>query len=197
MTRRERMERRAERRREWAAGREDKAAALERRNEPYRGDYAFNTQPGHIPERARANRRSERAFEHQKVAEHHLSRAAGIEDQLDRSIFTDDDDAPEALRERIAEREEEREKRKRANAAWRKAGKPGLGEEDAPAWSALRETLGAELTRQAIAGLEHQGRRDSGRWVPFSWAKPFDLTNIGARIRRDRERLESLRRGDA
>jgi len=199
MTRRERKERRAESRREWAEGREQKAAALERQNEPFRGDYAFNTQPGHIPERARANRRSERAFEHQKMAAHHRERAAGIEDQLDRTVFSDDEDAVERLEARIAEREAEREKRKAANAAWRKAGKPGLNgtDEDRAGWEKVAAAIGAAWAANARRGLMHQGRSDSGTWVPYSWAKPFDLTNLGASIRRDQKRLEELRQAAA
>lgn len=64
----ERAERKAGRYEEWAEKRRAKAAALEKQNEPYRGDIAFNTQPGHIPERARAIRRSEKAWEHSTTA---------------------------------------------------------------------------------------------------------------------------------
>lgn len=126
-TRRERLERKLEKREEWAAGRDRKAAELQKLNEPYRGDIAFNTQPGHIPERARAIRRSEKAAEHYGMARHHEEKAAGLERQLERSIFSDDEDAPERIRERIAELEAERERMKAANTAWRKAGKPDLG----------------------------------------------------------------------
>lgn len=195
MTRRERLERKAERRREWAEKREAKAAALYKQNEPYRGDWAFATQPGYIPERARANRRDQKAFEHQGVAKHHRSRAAGLEDALERSIYSDDTDAIERLEERIAEQQAERDARKKANAAWRKAGKPGLNdtEEDRAGWAKVGEAIGPELTAKAMRGLAHQGRGDSGSWAPFSWAKPFNLTNVGASIRKDRERLEALR----
>ena len=53
MTYRERRERRAERLRGWAEARQARAAATFAAHEVYRSDYAFNTQPGHIPERAR------------------------------------------------------------------------------------------------------------------------------------------------
>lgn len=49
MTRRERMERRLQRRLEWAESRAQKAEALAKQNEPFHADVAFNTQPGHIP----------------------------------------------------------------------------------------------------------------------------------------------------
>lgn len=74
----DRNERKAERRDEWAAARQRKANALEARNALYVGDHAFNTQPGYIPERARANRRSERAWSEQKAANAHRGKAAAL-----------------------------------------------------------------------------------------------------------------------
>ena len=65
MTRRERLEAKVERRRDWAAGRRGQAADLYRYTDRYRGDVAFNTQPGHIPERARALR--------QRAGTHHAA----------------------------------------------------------------------------------------------------------------------------
>lgn len=193
MTRRERMENRLAKREEWAAGRLAKADALLRRNEPFRGDIAFNTQPGHIPERARAIRRSEKAGEHYGMAKRHEEVAATLADRLDSTVFSDDADAVEQLEERIAEREAERDRKKAANAAWRKAGKPAPTA-GADAWAPVVAIAGAELAAQAIRSLAHQGRTDSGQWVPYSWAKPFDLTNIGARIRTDQQRIEEVKR---
>ena len=62
-TYRERREARADRLRGWAAKRETDAATTFKQGERYRGDHAFNTQPGHIPERARLVKREDRAFE--------------------------------------------------------------------------------------------------------------------------------------
>ena len=53
MTRRERLEAKIDKREEWAAGRRDKAATLRAYGGSLRHDWAFITQPGHIPERAR------------------------------------------------------------------------------------------------------------------------------------------------
>lgn len=161
-TRRERMEARAARREEWAAGRRDKAAGLHAQNERYRGDIAFNTQPGHIPERARVIARSERAFEHTNVAASHDQKAAGIRSQLDRSIFDDDPDARERVQARIAGLEAERDRRKAANVEYRKAHR-------------------AEL--QAMTKYE----RDQALPAP-GWS----LTNLGANIRRYKARLAAL-----
>lgn len=190
MTRRERLERRLAKRREWAEGRDRKAADLLKQNEPFRGDHAFNTQPGHIPERARAIRRSERAGEHYATARHHDGCAAEIERALDRSVFSDDADAIEQLEARIAEREANRERGKRINAAWRRAGKPDPL--DVETWSAFAAKVGAEDAALVADGLRYQRRADMTGL--FSFAKPYDPTYDGAKIRRDRERIEEIKR---
>src|SRR3990167_8206779 len=120
MTRRERAIARLERRREWAAGRREKAAACFSRGDPYRGDVAFNTQPGHIPERARVIAAIDRGVQHSNMADHHDSKAAGIADQLERTIFSDDSDAVEALRAKIAKLRSVVERMKAANKIVRK-----------------------------------------------------------------------------
>ena len=85
MTRRERLEAKAERRRLWADKRRTRAAGPFREAERYRGDVAFNTQPGHIPARARLNRALDRAHEDLAMATHHDRRADGLERQLSTS----------------------------------------------------------------------------------------------------------------
>ena len=56
-------ERKAERLEEWAGKREKGAAAQLNSYPSIRGDYAFNTQPGHIPFRSRMIKADDRAFE--------------------------------------------------------------------------------------------------------------------------------------
>lgn len=81
MTRRERIEAKLEKRREWAEGRRHKAAERLRVGDEHRDpqtgrlDWALVTQPGHIPERARINRAHEKAHEHAKMAAHHEAKA--------------------------------------------------------------------------------------------------------------------------
>jgi hypothetical protein len=119
MTYRERREARAERLNEWAGTRETRAAAVFQAGERYHGDTAFNTQPGHIPERARLNAREDRAHESLGKAASMRSRADGIEGQLANAIYEDDPDAVEQLRARIATLEAERDAAKAINAAFR------------------------------------------------------------------------------
>lgn len=126
MTYRERREARAERLRGWADKRETQASAVLQSHERYRGDVAFYTQPGHIPERARVIRQSDRAFESLQKADSMNSRADSIEGALATSIYNDDPDAIEALEARIAKLEAKRAEMNAANAAYRKEHKAEL-----------------------------------------------------------------------
>ena len=130
MTYRDRREARAERLNEWAGKREARAAAVFKAGEPFRSDYAFNTQPGHIPFRARLNAREHRAHESVTRAASMRSRADGIEGQLATSVYDDDPDAVEQLRARIARLEAERDAAKAANVAYRKEHKAELAAMD-------------------------------------------------------------------
>jgi hypothetical protein len=171
MTYRERREAKAERLHGWAAKREADAARVFKRHEVYRGDTAFNTQPGHIPERARVNRQDERAYESRQKARGMESRASGIESQLAGAIYSDDPDAIPALEARLAKLEAKRDRIKADNAAFRKAVKAaGVPKSEMPySW---------------------QG----GKFQGHTLHADFELTNLGGDITRNRKRLEDLRR---
>lgn len=163
MTYRERREAKAARLEEWAQKRQEKAQALLAQDAHYRGDIAFNTQPGRIPERARVIARTERAFESMAKAGEMQARAFGIADQLDRSIYSDDPDAIERLQERIEALKAKRDEIKAANAAFRKTHKAEL--------AALTSAY------QRDQAMPHQG---------------YSLTNLSADIRRNEQRLAQL-----
>ena len=163
MTYRERREARAAKLRGWAEQRETRAAAALATGDQYRGDFAFNTQPGHVPERARLIAREDRAFASLNKAAQMRSRAEGIERQADHAIYSDDEDAVERLEERIAELEAQREHRKTANAAYRKA------------------------HRAELAAMSPYERYQA---VPYPG---YSLSNIGGNISRLRDRLATLR----
>lgn len=180
MTRRERKEARMQRRLDWAVGRDKKAASIDAYTDRYRGDIAFNTQPGHIPERARVIRMQDRAFQDRTMAEHHRSKADGIAHQLERSIFTDDQDASERLRERIAGLEAERNRMKAVNAEIKRG----------PGWEARLTAAGTALTER-----EKKLLLDVARSQPYYCKNgvpvfpPYALTNLGGNIRRLKGRL--------
>ena len=183
MTRRERLERKAEKRREWAEGRNGKADALRAQDPPgLRNDWAFITQPGHIPERARMNRRDDKAHEHRAMAAHHIGKAAGIEQQLERSVFSDDDDAIEKLEQRIAEREAERAKHNAINKIVRRKPKNEKTPEkvaDLVAMS-LPESIAIEFFTPDFGGRVG---------IPA-----YVNQNLGGNIASDKKRIETIRR---
>lgn len=186
MTRRERLERRAERRREWAEGRDRKSGDLLKRNERFHGDIAFNTQPGHIPERARAIARSDRAAEHYGMARHHEAKADGIERQLETAIFFDDDNAAEACEAKAAEIDAQAEIANAVNRVWRKHG--GRTDRTAELLTELR----------ALGCTEDEVRADSRTMVLCPYLKgPRFAGNLRANARRYRERAKEIRRRQA
>lgn len=179
MTRRERLENKLTKREAWAGKRRAKASAVYAFTEQFHGDHAFNTQPGAFPLRTRVNRMEERAHEDTKMAQHHDSKASGLADQLDRSVFSDDDNAGEALRARIAEHEAQRERAKTINREIRR----GAG------WEAR---LSPSLSDKERADLLSIARAFGGAYKPGY--PPYHLTNLGARIRADKERIVEIER---
>ena len=187
LTRRERAENRLERRLDWADGREAKATQARDASLAITEHIPFG-QPilvGHHSEKrhrnalGRAQSLASKTVEHANMADHHRSKADGIKRQLDHSIYSDDHDAIQRLEERIASLEAERDRIKAYNKTCRKGATHGdlslLDEEQ-------RSKL-ASYAQHWPAGLTN------GRWP--------DLTNLGANIRRNRQRLEQLRAKEA
>ena len=174
MTYRERREARAARLRGWADKRQTTATSVLQSQPELRHDWAFITQPGHIPERARMNARDERAYESLNKAAAMDNRAAGIEQQLNGAIYSDDPDAIEALTARIAVLEAHRDRLKRYNASARKG---------TPDRTILDDSERADLLSCARAG-----QVGSSQQFPA-----YSLGNLGADIRRNVKRLEELK----
>jgi uncharacterized Zn finger protein (UPF0148 family) len=77
--RQEKADRKADRYEGWADKRKTTAnATLEYHQQHYRNDHAFNTQPGHIPLRARINAADGRAFESLQVADKMQAKADSL-----------------------------------------------------------------------------------------------------------------------
>jgi hypothetical protein len=183
MTRRERLERKVERRGEWA----DKASARSTSlsNESHRMMSVIPMgQPiliGHHSEKRDRNYRNRAwnkmgaAVAQQDLAEHHESKAAGLSAQLDRTIFSDDDNAVEAIEARIAEHEAEREQMKKINALYRKNDAAGLA-----ALGINLESLKAKLVA-------------AGPYFGKSPHMPYEMSNLGGRIQADKKRLQAIK----
>lgn len=184
MTRRERLEAKVEKRHEWAEKAEARSEAA------YAGtrriaDHIPLGQPiliGHHSEGrhrrdlAKIDHGMRKCVEEGKLAQHHTSRAAGLESQLETSIFSDDPDAAEALTARIADLEAQRTRWKQENAAFRK------GPE---AFAAL---MGIDAEREAALRAKIM--------ADYSWCRQphpaYSLQNLGANLTRLKKRLEEV-----
>ncbi len=187
MTRRERMERRAEKRLEWAKSREEKAAASFRRGREEVSGIPLG-QPilvGHHSERKhrraveRAGNAMFKGLEHEEMAKEHRFKAAGIKATLNRTIFSDDSDAVEQLEARIARLEEQRKKNNEINKIIRRKPK---NEATPEKLAELKELTGVDCAKLFK-------KDDCGRiGVPG-----FENANLSARIRADKKRIEAIR----
>jgi len=182
MTYRERRAARAERLRLWA---EKRTAAATRQLESQpelRHDWAFITQPGHIPERARMNARDDRAYASLDKAASMAARADNIERAAGHAIYNDDPDAVDRLRAKVAELEAERDRWTAYNAACRKAGR------------ATAEAL-ALLDDRQRASLESVAKYAAYQLRKAGQAPGYVTSNLSGQITKARERLASLERG--
>lgn len=185
MTHRERREARAERLRDWAGKRETKsAAAFETAHQVGEGiPFGQPILVGHHSEgRARKDQQrienSMRAgVENMRTAERHSEKADNIERQLDASIYSDDEDAIERLEERLEGLEAERDRIKAYNASCRK-GQPDV--------SLLDEGQRASL--ETVARFQSYALGKNGAMPTYA------LSNLSGNIKRNRDRLEQLKR---
>lgn len=176
MTYRDRRLAKADRLRGWAGKRETDATAVLQRNRTYTDDIAFNTQPGHIPLRARVIAQNDRACGSLDKAQEMKRRADGIESAADGAIYRDDPDEVERLEEKLAGLEAQRERVKKYNASCRK-GSPDL--------SVLDEKQRADILSLARIGSVHVGK---GGAFPT-----YHLSNLGGSITGVRKRLAEAR----
>lgn len=200
MTYRERRLAKADRLREWAGSNEAKSDAAHQASHDATAMIPFG-QPilvGHHSQRRheraleRARRAASASVELSQKAEDQLSRAANIEAAADRAIYDDDPDAIERLREKLAKLEAERERRKQANATYRREHKAELKEMTAyqrhqavPYPSYSISNLGGVITttRQRLARLERE--RDHGPRDRMIFAR-FDsqCASCGAQLKK-------------
>jgi len=111
-----------------------------------------------------------------------FDKADGLAAQLDRSIFSDDEDAVHQLKARIAERVAEVERCKAINKEIRK----GTG------WEGR---ITPSLTEHERKTLVHLATTWTGVYKPGY--PSYHLTNLNARIRADRDRIAAITAGAA
>jgi hypothetical protein len=180
MTMRERMEKRAELRRAWAAKRAGKADAAFKAAHAV-ADMIPLGQPilvGHHSEKgARADaKRIENGMragiESERMSVRHERAAAILESRLKRNIFSDDANAAENLKKRIADRERLVEHMKFVNKAHAKFVKAG----------AMPEGV-SEAEAEKIRNY-----KPTYSWEPHPYP-PYALSNLRQQIAADRKRL--------
>lgn len=192
MNRRARLERKIERRHEWADSRESKSAkAFEAANLSEEKTGIPFGQPilvGHHSERRhrrtieRAQKAMDKGVENHHMANHHRSKADGLQQQLDRCIFSDDDDAIEALEAKAAKLEKERETNNAINKI-------------------IRQKPRAERTDKKIAALVTLGLTETTAEKLFDpdfcgavGIPSYVNSNLGGRIKQTRDRIARLKR---
>jgi hypothetical protein len=177
---RERMERRSELRREWAEKRAAKAAAAFKAAHTL-GEMIPFGQPilvGHHSEkRARAHAKKIETsmvagVESERMVVRHERKAATIDSRLKRTIFSDDTDAAENLKKRIADRERVVVRMKFVNKAHATFLKTG----------SLPEGV-SESESEKIRNY-----KPSYTWEPHPFP-PYAVTNLRNQIAADRKRL--------
>lgn len=186
-TRRERLEARAEKREEWAASRRAKAdieyekadLSEEKTGIPFGQPILV----GHHSEGAhrrmidRAHRAMDRCVENSQMAKEHERKANGIRSQLANTIFSDDEDAVEALEAKIAKLEKERE----LNTAINKIIRMKPRNESTPGKFVELAALGVkESTAKLLFEPDYAGRYGIPAYVN---------QNLGGRIKAARDRL--------
>lgn len=184
-TTRERKEARAARLKGWAAKRAAKAeAGFERAHNLAQmipmgqpilvGHHSEKRHRRHL---AKIDAAGFGALADSRKADKMSSRAGGIEDQLARSIYDDDPDAIEALQTRIELLEERRAVIVDFNKAMRRkdADRPAIIAALPDAW------------RERYAQAARSSWADTAKGFP-----PYLLTNLGADIRRNKQRLDRL-----
>jgi uncharacterized protein DUF3560 len=182
MTRRERLERKLELRREWSEKAETRAQARFAGVHTICDRIPFG-QPilvGHHSERhARADQRRiengmRKGCEESALAKRHEEKADGIARQLDRSVFSDDPDAIEQIEARIAEHTKTADAYATINKTFRKGG---------------IEAVKAVTSPELVEKIEREMRLAPWQKLPFT----YHLTNLRARIRSDQERIKTIR----
>jgi len=191
MTRREKLERKSEKRLDWADSRKKKAYAdWEKADMSEEKTGIPMGQPilmGHHSARRhrnvikRADAAMRRGAEHNEMSKHHASKAAGLNSILDRSIFSDDEDAADQLEMRIAKHEADRKQNNAINKIIRRKPK-------------------GEKTQEKVADLEAMGLREhtiDKLFEPDFMGRvgipAYVNQNLGGRIRADRDRLKIVK----
>ena len=189
MTRRERLENKLERRQEWAEkaeARSNAAIATARKiteNIPFGQPIlvGHHSESGHRRAIERSAAQMDKGVAEYRLAEHHRSKAEGLETYLENTIFDDDPDAIEKIEKKLSVLEKSQQVMVAVNKVCRNKKLDESGKIAAIVELGLSEETAKELLHPV-----HD-------WQSVGFAS-YSLSNNNANIRRYRERLESLKR---
>ena len=196
MSYRERRAARADRLRGWSEGRTKKAETASKAahdaldqiplGQPILVGHHSEGRHRRVIDRAEGN--LAKAHESWQMASQHASKAAEIDRQAGNAIYSDDPDAIEALQERIAGLEAERERCKYINKVIRKG--PGWEARiDPPLTDKEKRDLESIAKYSPAYAAEHLG---SGVRKPFKGYPGYHTSNLSGNIKRNRDRLARL-----
>lgn len=206
MTYRERRERRAQRREEWADKRQQKSSAAFDHGNALSEQIPLG-QPilvGHHSEKhhrrhlQKMDNSLRKGVEHAEMAEHHSQAARTIQKQLDSSIYSDDTDAEERLQKKLNGLEARRDRIKKINAWFRKNAKAhGLATLTLPWNDKSEETSGKVNSILFCAEKIFNFSEEEGKNLASAWSfnsrigfPPYVLSNLSGNIKRTRDRLK-------
>lgn len=192
MTRRERLERKLERRQEWAEKAEARSSAAIENARKITEHIPFgqpilvghHSEAGHRRAIERSAAQMDKGVAEHRLAEHHRDKAEGLENYLDNTIFDDDPDAIEKIEKKLA----------------------GLEKLQAFMVAVNKVCRNKKLDEaEKIAAIVELGTTEENAkrilYPTCSWNKPgyqsYSLQNNNANIRRYRERLEAIKRRKA
>ena len=211
MTYREKRERRAERREDWAASRRNKQEDSFGKAQALANQIPLG-QPilvGHHSEkhaRRDADRIQDgmfRGVEHGKMAAHHATAADTIRHQLVTSIYSDDHDAIERLEEKLSGLESQRARVKTINL-WIRKNRKAAGLDRGLSWQSCREAepnaKWKNLMTAAAAALDLRAREVADMGAAWEMSghvgyPSYHGSNLSGNISRLRKRLEEARGG--
>ena len=192
MTRRERLERKLERRQEWAEKAETRSnAAIETARKitehiPFGQPIlvGHHSEAGHRRAIDRSAAQMDKGVAEHRLAEHHRSKAEGLENYLENTIFDDDPDAIEKIEKKLAGLEKCQQMMVAANKIVRNK----------------KRTPAAKIAALVELGMSEQTATNT-LYPVRDWQSPgfpaYALQNNNANIRRYRERLETIKRRNA
>lgn len=185
MTTRERLEHKLEKREEWAEKAHERCSAEFNTASEIIKDIppgqpimtGHHSEAGHRRLLDRSASHMDKGCEQYKLAEYHESKARGLQEKLEKTIFSDDEDAVERIEAKIEQKQKLQEAFKTVNKGIKK---------------------GTLTIVEAIRLLTDAGERNAAWYVDPKYGVPsYHMTNNNSEIRRLKQRLVTIQNRNA